>query len=59
MGVLEVKGEYIVEFESDDYVVLYVYECLYNMVKSYYVDVVCCNWVEFFFEEEVEWDILW
>ncbi|MGH2232924.1 glycosyltransferase family 2 protein, partial [Enterococcus faecalis] len=30
LGVSEAKGEYIAEFESDDYVALHAYERLYN-----------------------------
>ena len=58
MGVSEAKGEYIAEFESDDYVALHAYERLYNTAKSHHADVVRCNWVEFSSEEEVERDIL-
>lgn len=59
LGVSEAKGEYIAEFESDDYVALHAYERLYNTAKSHHADVVRCNWVEFSSEEEVERDILW
>ena len=54
LGVSEAKGEYIAEFESDDYVALHAYERLYNTAKSHHADVVRCNWVEFSSEEEVE-----
>ncbi|MFZ4355512.1 glycosyltransferase family 2 protein, partial [Enterococcus gallinarum] len=59
LGVSEAKGEYIAEFESDDYVALHAYERLYYTAKSHHADVVRCNWVEFSSEEEVERDILW
>lgn len=59
IGVANAKGEYVAEFESDDYVVLNAYEKLYNTAKKFDTDIVRCNWTEFSEEGEIIRDVLW
>ncbi|WP_271328066.1 MULTISPECIES: glycosyltransferase family 2 protein [Lactococcus] len=59
LGVREARGEYIAEFESDDYVALNAYERLYQTAKQFDVDVVRSNWTEFSEKESIVRDILW
>ena len=53
LGVSEAKGEYIAEFESDDYVALHAYERLYNTAKSHHADVVRCNGLNFLLKKRL------
>lgn len=59
IGVENAKGEYVAEFESDDYAALNAYERLYDTAKQFDTDVVRCNWIEFSQEEEIVRDVLW
>src|SRR5574337_156576 len=58
IGVENAKGEYVAEFESDDYAALNAYERLYDTAKQFDTDVVRCNWIEFSQEEEIVRDVL-
>lgn len=59
LGLSKASGEYIAEFESDDYVVPNAYEILYNTAKAHDVDVVRCNWTEFSTDKSIKRDILY
>lgn len=59
LGVENATGEYVAEFESDDYVTPNAYERLYETAKQFDVDIVRCNWTEFSDYGYVERDVLY